>query len=79
MIAGVEVEHKTKGDVIKIRVTQDDLSRLATGMIIPILTEFARDHPERIIPVQSYSLELRGDLIVTITSSGDPAAILEAT
>jgi len=73
------MQFKKKGNMIKIRVTQDDAPALSSALAFPILTAFAKEHPEMLIPVQSFSVELEGPIILTITSSRDPLEIVEET
>jgi hypothetical protein len=72
------VESKRRGNIVKVRITQEDLPGLSGSLAFMALTALARSDPAFLKPIGSYSLELRGDIILTLAFSSDPAALLQS-
>ena len=73
---GDVMEHKIEGKKLKIRVTNEDISDISWPLAYHIWMRFMEHHPDLVQEVKSYSIELRGDIILVITDSYDPAEIV---
>jgi hypothetical protein len=63
------MDYKVKGNQLKVRVTQDDLADIGWAMAYPIFMKFVNDNPSKGRRITSFALELRGEMILTVTSS----------
>jgi hypothetical protein len=70
------MDYKVRGNQLKIRVKQDDLPAIAWALAYPIFMKFVNDNPSKALTIVSFALELRGEIFLTLTSSGDPEALV---
>lgn len=67
------MDYRIRGDQLKVRIRQEDLDGIGWALAYPIFMKFVNDNPSKGMVVRSFALELRGEMILTVTSSADPA------
>jgi hypothetical protein len=70
------VDYMTRDNKLKIKVKPDDIEGIAWALAYPIYMKFANDNPNRAIPITSFALELRGEIVLTVTASDDALALV---